>query len=47
MLDKQKNVFDDFIAAAEFLISDKITDKEHLAIQEWRIADGRGADPAS
>jgi len=33
MLDKKQNVFDDFIAAAEFLISDQITDKDHLAIQ--------------
>jgi prolyl oligopeptidase len=33
MLEKKQNVFDDFIAAAEFLVSDKITDKGHLAIQ--------------
>jgi prolyl oligopeptidase len=33
MLEKKQNVFDDFIAASEFLISEKYTDKGHLAIQ--------------
>jgi prolyl oligopeptidase len=33
MLDKKQNVFDDMIAAAEHLISEKYTDKNHLAIQ--------------
>ncbi|MGA8621316.1 MAG: prolyl oligopeptidase family serine peptidase [Candidatus Sulfotelmatobacter sp.] len=33
MLEKKQNVFDDMIAAAEFLISEKYTDKDHLAIQ--------------
>jgi prolyl oligopeptidase len=33
MLGNKQNVFDDFIAAAEFLIADGLTDKDHLAIQ--------------
>ena len=33
MLEKKQNVFDDFIAASEFLISQKYTDKDHLSIQ--------------
>src|SRR5438445_242494 len=32
MLEKKQNVFDDMIAAAEHLISEKYTDKNHLAI---------------
>jgi prolyl oligopeptidase len=32
MLDKKQNVFDDFIAAGEYLISEKYTDRDHLAI---------------
>jgi prolyl oligopeptidase len=33
MLDKKQNVFDDMIAAAEYLISEKYTDADHLAVQ--------------
>src|SRR5208337_370360 len=32
MLEKKQNVFDDFIAAAEYLLAQKYTDKDHLAI---------------
>jgi prolyl oligopeptidase len=33
MLEKKQNVFDDMIGAAEHLISEKYTDKNHLAVQ--------------
>src|SRR5207302_6843269 len=33
MLDKKQNVFDDMIAAAEYLIAEKYTDRDHLAIE--------------
>ena len=33
MLGNKQNVFDDFAAAAEFLIAQKYTDKDHLAIR--------------
>jgi prolyl oligopeptidase len=32
MLDRKQNVFDDFIAAGEYLIAEKYTDREHLGI---------------
>ncbi len=32
MLEKKQNVFDDFIAASEYLIAQRYTDKDHLAI---------------
>jgi prolyl oligopeptidase len=32
MLEKKQNVFDDFIAAGEYLVAQKYTDRDHLAI---------------
>jgi prolyl oligopeptidase len=32
MLERKQNVFDDFIAAGEFLVAQKYTDRDHLAI---------------
>jgi prolyl oligopeptidase len=33
MLEKKQNVFDDFAAAAEYLMAEKYTDREHLAAE--------------
>lgn len=33
MLDKKQNVFDDFLASAEWLIANKVTSSKHLAIR--------------
>jgi prolyl oligopeptidase len=38
MLDKKQNVFDDMIAAAEYLLAEKYTDKDHLGI--WGGSNG-------
>src|SRR5260370_38509530 len=38
MLDKKQNVFDDFIAAAEYLAAQQYTSREHLAIHGYSNA---------
>jgi prolyl oligopeptidase len=50
MFEKKQNVFDDWFAAAEYLIANKYTSPEHFAIHrpvERRPADGRLHHPAA
>ena len=50
MLEKKQNVFDDFIAAAEWLIAKQIHQHAQIGDPRWqqrRIADGRNAHSAS
>ena len=50
MLDKKQNVFDDFIAAAEYLQKEgyhRQRAPRHSRRQQRRVADGRGAHPTS